>query len=77
MTFLEEDVETWEETDSFHASRSKVQGINVVNDPIERAVKLTTDFVSSAKTEEHFQNILQVVEQDRKERPNLQKKKET
>ena len=52
MTFLEEDVETWEDIDSFQSSRSKVHGINVVNDPAERAVKLTTEFLSSIKTEE-------------------------
>ncbi|MEL7523455.1 MAG: hypothetical protein AAGJ80_17860 [Cyanobacteria bacterium J06553_1] len=42
MTFLEEDVETWEDIDSFQSSRSKVHGINVVSNPAERAVKLTT-----------------------------------
>ena len=47
MTFLEEDVETWEDIDSFQSSRSKVHGINVVNDPAERTVKLTTEFLSS------------------------------
>ena len=44
--------------------------MNVVNDPAERAVKLTADFVGAARGEEHFQNILQVVEANHKERPN-------
>ena len=32
----------------------------------ERSVKLSSDFLSTAKSEEHHQNVLQVVEQDRK-----------
>ena len=51
MTFLEENVETCEDIDSFQSSRFKVHGINVVNDPSKRAVKLTTEFLSSVKTE--------------------------
>ena len=49
--------------------------MNVVNDPAERAVKLTADFVGAARGEEHFQNILQAVEANHKERPNLRGEK--
>jgi len=36
-------------------------------------MKLSANFTGVAKTEEHFQNVLQVVKADRKEIPNLQK----
>ena len=42
--------------------------------PAERAGKLTSDFAHAARHEDHFQNILQVVEADRKMRPNLRRK---
>ena len=57
MTFLAKDVDNWKTNDHFKASKLMVDGLNVVNDPAERAVKLTTDFVSSAKEEDHFQNL--------------------
>ena len=52
-----------------------ISAINVVNDAAERAVKLSSDFLSAARSESHYQNVLQVVEQDRKARPNLRKRK--
>jgi hypothetical protein len=52
-----------------------LEAINVINDSAERYVKLSTDFLSSARGEEHYQNVLQVVEGDRKEQPNLRKRK--
>ena len=55
MTYLEEDVETWEEIDSFLVSRSK--GINVVNDPAERAVKLATYFYHQLKEKNTFKTF--------------------
>ena len=39
---------------------------NVVNDSAERGVKLSSDFLAAAHSEKHYQNVLQVVEQDRK-----------
>lgn len=74
VSFLDKDVELWEQNDHFIESKKTVGELNVVNDPAERAVKLTSDFVSAARGEEHFQNILQVVEANRKARPNLRKK---
>ena len=35
--------------------------INVVNDWVERGVKLSYDFVQATKEEEYYQNILQVI----------------
>ena len=34
-------------------------------------MKIATDFADDARSDEHFQNVLQVVEQDRKANPNL------
>ena len=39
-----------------------MNSLNVVNDSTERCVKLSADFLDTAKTEENYQNILQVVE---------------
>lgn len=72
--FLKEDVATWNTLDSYKLCLEHVRSINVVNDGAERGVKLTSDFLSSAKTEEHYQNVLQVVEEDRRMKPNLRKR---
>ena len=66
MTFLTKNFDSWQNDDHFKVSKFIVDALNVVNDPSERAVKLTNDFVSSAREEDHFQNLLQVVECDRK-----------
>ena len=60
---------------SYVSSKTKIKAINVISDCAERGVKMSADFIDAAKSEEHFQNVLQVVESDRKERPNLQKRK--
>ena len=73
MSFLELPVEEWSTNSDFIFSKAIIEGISVVNDCSERAVKLTSDFQSSSKTEEKFQDVLQVVEKDRKRRPNLRK----
>ena len=73
--FLTERVENWAMCDTYQTSQSNISAINVVNDAAERAVKLGSDFLSAAKSESHYQNVLQVVEQDRKKRPNLRKRK--
>lgn len=73
--FLEERVENWAMCATYQTSKSNISAINVVNDAAERAVKLGSDFLSTAKSESHYQNVLQVVEQDRKNRPNLRKRK--
>jgi len=36
-------------------------------------MKLSANFTGAAKTEEHFQNVLQIVKADRKEISNFQK----
>ena len=73
--FLSLDVSEWPESESYKSAVINVRGINVVNDSAERGVKLSADFMAAARGEEHYQNVLQVVEENRKMRPNLRKKK--
>ena len=75
LLLVDKDIEQWEKDDAYIESKKTVGLMNVVNDPAERAVKLTADFVGAARGEEHFQNILQVVEANHKERPNLRRRK--
>jgi len=70
-TFLQLPVDEWEATAAYVTSAENVAAVNVVNDCAERGVKLASDFVDTARSDEHFQNILQVVEHDRKKKPNL------
>ena len=70
--FLTEDVDKLSDLLSYKTSLQNIGALNVVNDSAERGVKLISDFVESAKKEEHYQNVLQVVEQNRKQHSNMQ-----
>ena len=74
-TFLEEPVDSWSELPEYQASLANINSLNVINDCAERGVKLSSDFLSAARSEDHYQNVLQVVEEDRRSRPNLRKRK--
>jgi len=74
-SFLQLPVSEWDTNEAYLASAQNVKALNVVNDAAERGVKLATDFVDAARSDEHFQNILHVVEDDRKQNPNLRLKK--
>ncbi|KAL3058523.1 hypothetical protein OYC64_010638 [Pagothenia borchgrevinki] len=58
--FLSLDVEDWAASEAFQMGAVNVRG-----------VKLTSDFVAAARSEEHLQNVLQAVEHDRSKQPNL------
>lgn len=73
--FFTADVEIWPECASYRESLINIQSLNVVNDCAERGVKLSSDFLAASKREDHYQNVLQVVEQNRKNQPNLRKRK--
>ena len=66
-SFLMLDVDKWSESGAYQASLANVGAMNVINDCAERGVKLGSDFLAAAKSEEHYQNVLQ--------RPNLCKLK--
>ena len=71
--FLQKPVENWHESDAFIKNLTKIQGNNVINNGAERYIKLSLDFIGSAQNEEVYQDILQVMEQQRKEQHLLQK----
>jgi hypothetical protein len=74
-SFLQLPVAEWGTSEAYLASAENVKAVNVINDAAERGVKLSTDFVDTARSDEHFQNVLQVVGQDRSKRPNLRVQK--
>jgi hypothetical protein len=73
--FLKEDVANWPTSAAYLESLANVEAVNVTNDCAERGVKLSSDYLASARGEEHYQNVLQVVEQDRQQQPDLRKRK--
>ena len=68
--FLNCSPDSWTEQESYLEGQHIVKNLRVCNDSAERGVKLYADFLGSAKTEKNYQKILQVVENDRKEKPN-------
>eukprot|EP00918_Siedleckia_nematoides_P031604 GHVU01068397.1.p1 GENE.GHVU01068397.1~~GHVU01068397.1.p1 ORF type:complete len:196 (+),score=29.36 GHVU01068397.1:165-752(+) len=73
--FLAEPVEAWPESAAYQASLANIDALNVINDSAERGVKLSADYLSASKSEDHYQNVLQVVEESRRSVPNLRKRK--
>ena len=72
-SFLELPVSEWQRNDAYLDGQRKVHSINVLNDCAERGIKLTSDFLTAGRSEEHLQNVLQVAENDRKRKSNLRK----
>jgi hypothetical protein len=72
--FMELDTNEWDKSDAYNLSAQNIQSISVVNDTAERGVKLSCDFVGTSRSEHHYQNVLQVVEDNRKQYPNLRRK---
>ena len=69
--FLELDVKDWPDSPAYQSSKANVMALNVTNDAAERRVKMGCDYLEAARSETHFQSILQVVEQSRKTKPDL------
>ena len=67
----------WTSAFSYCASKLKIGAVNALNEYAERGVELSADFSGTAKMADHFQNILQGVECDRKKKSNLKKQKYT
>jgi len=61
--------------DVANASHDNLSTLNVVNDFAERGVKLSLDFLANSNGEEQYQNVLQVVQQDRHWQFNFCKQK--
>ena len=73
--FMNFPTEQWESLPAYIDAKEKIMNIRVVNDSAERGVKLASDFLSTAQIEQRYQNILQVVENDRNSEPNLRCRK--
>ena len=73
MSFLELDIELQKDEPSFKYSSIVIDRLVFTNDSAERGVKLTSDFIDTAKIEDNFQNVLQVVEDQRFKNPNIRK----
>ena len=54
ISFLEENVEKWDQLDSYLAAKAAVKNRKVVNDSSERGVKITYDFLEQARKEDRF-----------------------
>ena len=63
--FLNEDASDWSNSNDYQAAMTNIEALNVINDCAERGVKLSSDFLSAPKFKEHYQDLLQVVLQDR------------
>ena len=75
VRILDNEVESWPSNVAFNSALENTAAINVVNDCAELGVKLSSDFITAARSENHYQHILQVVEEDRRCLPNLRKLK--
>lgn len=71
---MDRPVEEWAENDSYVKGKEIVDALRVSNDSAERGVKLAADFLQSSKNEDKYQQILQVVENDRKNVPDQRKR---
>ena len=69
-SFLCKPVGSWSEDRSYRESSGLLQKVQVKNDAAEWGVKLGHAFLDWAKIEANYQNIRQVVENDKKSKPN-------
>ena len=71
--FLDHPVEEWSSNDCYQDCKKVVSSLSIVNDGAERGVKLAHENIDKARKEDNFQNILQVIENDRKSKENQRK----
>ena len=72
-SFFEESADLWKDNETFNNSIEIISSLAVVNDGTERGVKLSFDYICTAKKEGNLQSILQVVENERNIIPNQRK----
>ena len=70
-SFLLENPASRRSINSYQSDLNNIGAIKVVNGCAERGVKLSTDFVQYARSEDHYQNLLQVVEDDPRHLQNI------
>ena len=74
-SFLEQVPNEWDTLDSYKQGVKVARELRVCNDSAEHGVKLAAEFLSSAKSEDVYRNVLQVVENNRKSVPNQRKRR--
>ena len=72
--FLNTPSDTWNNNQSYLKGLQISKYIKVCNNLAERAIKLTQDYCHQSKNEDILQDIVQVVEKNRTEVPELRKK---
>ena len=76
--WLGKPVDTWKNYESFCKMETWVRNLKVTNDTAERGVKLVSDYCDSlTKDSDDLQNLLQVVEEHRREFPDVNVNKAT
>ena len=73
-SFLNRPVSEWRSDEGWLKGKKIVNELAVTNDAAERGVALAFDFLGSAKQETAYQNILQVVDNQRKAVPNQRRR---
>lgn len=73
IDWLQIDPELWPTDENYKNARNYFQKLNVVNDSAERNLRLVDTFNQSFKSEDEFQQLLQIVEKHRREYPNAKK----
>ena len=56
--FLNEELSEWWSRNDYQIAMMNIEELNVINDCAERGVKLSSDFLSASKTEQHYQDVL-------------------
>ena len=70
-SFLGTNAESWEQIPACKSSQAAVTSLNVINDYAEIGVIMGSDILNVARNEEHYQIVIQVVELNWGEIPNL------
>ena len=74
MNWLSQPVSSWDKNDNFNELATAIRNLKVVNDCAERGVKLIEDYAKCiTKNENSRQDLLQLVEKERKELKNVNK----
>ena len=66
LAWLKLDVSLWSTDAGFMRFSDFVKGLNVVNDPAERSIKLIQEFINTCQDEELRQDLMLAVAEDRK-----------
>ena len=66
MEWLQEDASTWILRETYRTFVSFTKGLQVVNDPAERGIKIIEDFIHVSKDEALRQDLILAVSEHRK-----------